>query len=458
MIAVEFGSRTIANDVRDLDGVRPHLSRGDDRRTKTIMLKGDTPERIVERVRGEAADSRRIEAQAAGQVPLTRKERKRIDFSREGVNVLKARAIKGIAQAEGVEDWIAFADLDLTVDENREVLRGASHEERGRRGLGRSQEKTDIERRARGRAAQKQDVDRAVEFGILEADEEAQEFVREEESFGADPFDLAFSSSDEYGRPIPTGRTAELVEEVHAERSARARGIDEREAAPLADSPEEWAANPDELDLPGVDEPTPAGDVLDRFADAEEAVLEGILEGADEYGPTSDTPVPEEDRGVVGGRDRHPGVGLIPDEHLGELEGTGLAPSDFEVGLGLEREEHIENRVEYSGNPFGLAAGEEADLAFLEAERERAGRDVLEVEETGQAGLGGELVEADPQASFALDVDVREAQGRESRLDEAAASEFGVDDRALDPSSKDSGEEGSLEIFGGGVRENEELF
>jgi hypothetical protein len=106
-----------------------------------------------------------------------------------------------------------------------------------------------------------------------------------------------------------------------------------------------------------------------------------------------------------------------------------------------------------------FAADEEADRAFVQAEDQRSqSSGLLETESSSQAGLGGDVVESDQQSAFALETDVREAQGRESRQDVAQASEFGVDDRELDNSGSDEGDQSGLEVFGGGSRDNQTLF
>lgn len=56
---VEFDKLEDANQVRQR--ISQHLAASDDRRTRTVVLQGDTPEQIVERVEREADASRREE-------------------------------------------------------------------------------------------------------------------------------------------------------------------------------------------------------------------------------------------------------------------------------------------------------------------------------------------------------------------------------------------------------------
>lgn len=245
MTTITFGSRGAANQVRDLPAVSAHLAPADDRRSKSVKLKSSVPQHVVSRLQGEAADSRRHEATKTGQVGLTRTERQRIDFTQTSVPA--ARSIKAVAQAEGVEDWLSFADLTLTVDENRQVLAESSREERGRAGFGRSEEDLVTQRAARGRAAEQQGVRRAVEPALLEQDPDAQDFLKEEIGFGADPFDISLSGGQ------PTGEDYRTLEERHGRRTRRSRSIDEARAAPVTHDPIEWTNQPDRFDFPGID-------------------------------------------------------------------------------------------------------------------------------------------------------------------------------------------------------------
>jgi hypothetical protein len=91
----------------------------DDAREMTVWYCGDAPgsaRRSIERLAYES--QQRAEA-CFGQTPLTRFERGRIAFER--TNVFHARACKAIAIECGVEDWLAFYDHTLSVDEHIEI-------------------------------------------------------------------------------------------------------------------------------------------------------------------------------------------------------------------------------------------------------------------------------------------------------------------------------------------------
>lgn len=290
MTSVEFGQRQVANSVRDrLDDF---LADDDSRRSKTVELQDRVPESLVQRVREEAADSREAEAEKAGQAALSDRERRNIDFAKEGVNVPFARSVKGIADNVGVEDWTQYADLTLSVDENRRLLKDATREERGDRGRGQTQEQRGLQKTARAKEQRRQQAEQAkpAAFG---GDAEAAEFLREEQRFEDDLFDISLRGSGPSGRDferledahedrseraqrVDERRSAEVTRnallwaqnksrldypgidtvqprELHEQRSKKAQRVDEREQAPIADSREQWAQNPDEYDWPGVD-------------------------------------------------------------------------------------------------------------------------------------------------------------------------------------------------------------
>ncbi len=128
--SVEFGDRESANAVRD-EIPDEHLAESDDRRTKTIELSPEATRATRTRVTGEAADSRAYLADQHGQAELTDAEKRRLDFTR--TNVMHARSAKAILQGEGVDDWTAHYDPELTVDEHRGVAERARRDDRGQR-------------------------------------------------------------------------------------------------------------------------------------------------------------------------------------------------------------------------------------------------------------------------------------------------------------------------------------
>ena len=244
MTSVEFGQRQVANSIRDR--LEPFLDEDDSRRSKTIELQDRVPDDVVQRVREEAADSRQAEADKAGQAELTDRERREIDFSKDGVNVPFARSVKGIAETEGVEDWIQYADFDVTVDENRSVLEQAGRSERGARGRGRTQEQSDLKRARDAKERRREQAEEAkpAAFG---GDAEAADFLREEQRFEDDLFDISLRGSG------PSGRDFERLEAAHEDRSERAQRVDERRSAKVTRDPLKWAQNKAQFDYPGID-------------------------------------------------------------------------------------------------------------------------------------------------------------------------------------------------------------
>jgi hypothetical protein len=91
----------------------------DDAREMTVWYCGDAPGRARRSIQRIAYRSQQRERAGFGQTPLTRGERSRIAFER--TNVFHARACKAIAIECGVEDWVAYYDHALTVDEHIEL-------------------------------------------------------------------------------------------------------------------------------------------------------------------------------------------------------------------------------------------------------------------------------------------------------------------------------------------------
>jgi len=142
--SIEFGTKDQADEIREGydDYVCPV---DDDRRLKEVAFVDATPTQVEQDLETLAAADRAQRQGSGGQIPLSDGERNRIDFSKPGVNVPKYRAIKGIADSEGVDDWLAYADSTLTVDEHRDVMEEAAREERGQR---MDAERTDEQRAA----------------------------------------------------------------------------------------------------------------------------------------------------------------------------------------------------------------------------------------------------------------------------------------------------------------------
>jgi len=262
--------------------------------------------------------------------------------------------------------------------------------------------------------------------------------------------------------------------ELHEERSQQAQARDERSAAPLTDNKQQWAMNPGRYDFKGVDDVDPEKLHAARSKRARE-------QDEDELAPIADTKqqwaqapgrydwrgvdTPSENLTYVDGdsggggsnggggmeffRDidgeRTPASTILEERPRSETrDAPGLAPGDFEPG-------GDDSMITDSSDiGWGLAGDEAADLAFAEAEAERA--------MDGVASMMDDRPENDELTSFGMETDA--TQHRESREAVEQASEFGIDDRSEDAFNDefDDGEQRGFEEFGGGVRENETLF
>lgn len=130
-----FGSRELANAARDW---LPDVARTGhyDRRHKTVEVYTDELTESEElRLQGEAADSKAQVADQFGQRELTdaelRELRDRRDWSPQ--KRFHAQAAKAILRGTGVDDWLAYYDLSLTVDEHRGIAEAALQDEHGQR-------------------------------------------------------------------------------------------------------------------------------------------------------------------------------------------------------------------------------------------------------------------------------------------------------------------------------------
>jgi hypothetical protein len=495
---VEFGRLQDARQIRNDNLLSQFLADSDSGNEKTVRVVDNIPDRALNRIRGDAADSRQAERDKAGQAALTREERNEIDFSREGVDVPTARSIKGIAENEGVTDWMAYADLTLTVDENREVLASAAQEEGNARQDAEMTEGRQIERAAQANErVEREEIPRAKDAAIAGGDAEAAEFLQTDEfAVAATENDFRGSLTDE-GVFSGSGEDFERAVERHRDRSARARALDERKRAeiapnpvvwsqnpgrydlpgvdtvqpakvherrseraqqtdendfaPVADSPVQWARNPDQYDWPGVDLPdaSPFPENADQLeAEALESAGGATEAGAPEFGiggAPGNAPAP------ASPRDFEPGSADSIQTTRGMVPGGPSGPeSPADAGLGSNNDPDVIDPVFYRNDV----------LDDLETERDAQ-------EQADQAAALGEVFTDDRGGqSDLLDVglspDTRQQQGRESSVAEETASAFGVDDRTDagrgESRDIDEGEQQGFEVFGGGVRENETLF
>ncbi|WEL29813.1 hypothetical protein [Haloferax volcanii] len=92
----------------------------DDARRAAVTVSGDCLDRWIAEMVSEAASDYRDEESRYGQASLTDFEKRCLDFTRS--NVFHARSVKAIAEGNGVGDWLAHYDPELTVDEHRDLL------------------------------------------------------------------------------------------------------------------------------------------------------------------------------------------------------------------------------------------------------------------------------------------------------------------------------------------------
>ncbi|MCU4926662.1 hypothetical protein OB905_11825 [Halobacteria archaeon AArc-dxtr1] len=126
---IEFGSKAAADSIREEH--EEHLCSDDDRRLKTVAFASSTPDHVLERATVQAGAGRSEHGSRGGQLELTDHERDSIDFTE--TTVLHARSVKGLMTEHGVDDWLAYYDTTLSVDEHREVAERAARDERGDR-------------------------------------------------------------------------------------------------------------------------------------------------------------------------------------------------------------------------------------------------------------------------------------------------------------------------------------
>ena len=416
MVQIEFASLDAARQIRTNPKYAGFLSPEDHGGRKAVTLKDNTPAPAVDEITAEAADGRSERAEQYGQASVTEAERGRIDFTR--TNVLAARSAKAIALGKGVDDWTAYFDPELTVDEHRGVYESAVTEGGGDYGGRDLDDEREIDRRLAQASYERKsgELDRAKDYGFG-GDREAQEFVRSQGSLSK-TFDIGFDRDGD-GWLTGSGEDFNALEEIHDSRSQRAQTLDEITQAPMTRDPFEWSNAPDRWDFPALDtvqlgklhaerssaaraqderEFAPLADTKQKWAhDPDRYDWRGVDTPVN-YGATMDTPIPAEER-----------------RFSEDLLGTGLALEDFENESWSESQD--------SGDVgFGLAGGLEADEAFVWAEQSRGCSPMEEFGLVDDRDRQGSL------AGFGMETDG--SVYRESRTDVETASEFGIDDRA----------------------------
>jgi hypothetical protein len=181
----------------------------DDARMTAVTFNSDAPQWLLEDARRQAADYRGEIEGAAGQVGLSDQEKQQIDFSKERASVPHARSVKGIAASEGVDDWLAFFDPTLTVDEHRDVMTRAAREGGGRR---MDSEDSAAERAGRAaRTAAGEECNHA-EGHCRNGKPDACEFLRERCGYEQDEIQEFLSGANDEDETVTVGEGTEQLE------------------------------------------------------------------------------------------------------------------------------------------------------------------------------------------------------------------------------------------------------
>jgi len=350
---IEYGSKDAADAARDRH--REYLYSDDDRRLLTVAYSdADTPDHVLDAERLEAADSRGESAEGAGQVPLSDNERDQIDFSRKRANIPHAKAVKGIAQSEGVEDWVSYYDGTLTVDEHREVMADASRES-GKR----TEEETIDEKVGRAaRAAQSNQCDHAR--GHCEnGDAEACEFLQATCDYEQEEIDQLLSDP----------RTADETEQVTIEYEGEEIAVSPETAGALRRS---WGGYK-----------TATSDLESALA----AVRDHVINARQAW------------RAINRIREANEQDQLHPDRLHTLLDALAGMPGSIPEVRTLAHYGSDEHEQAVEGADSGTEAGNEQ---------------VIAVEESAQFDLTGERERPNQQTELAVEADTRTAQGRES--------------------------------------------
>ena len=157
--AVEFGTKA------DADGYRQQLDKfvcpvDDDKRTRTVHFTSDIPDDLLDDVQS-AAEAGKAEVEAAestaGKRELTESEKRGLDFTRDGVSYVKAKALANVADEYDVDafEHVDVAEVDAA-DDARAIFERARRSGGTGRGGGTAQyddeaaEREDRQQRQRG--------------------------------------------------------------------------------------------------------------------------------------------------------------------------------------------------------------------------------------------------------------------------------------------------------------------
>ncbi|ACV47842.1 MULTISPECIES: hypothetical protein [Halomicrobium] len=382
---IEYGTKDAADAARDRH--EEYLCTDDDRRLKTVAYSdADTPDHVLDAERLEAEDSRGEGSDGPGQVPLSDGERDRIDFGKARASVPHAKAVKGIARSEGVEDWVSYYDGTLTVDEHREVMADASRESGKRTD---EQESADEKAADAAQTAKGERCDHAR--GHCEAgDPEACEFLTETCQYDFDDVQemlLAQRAPDD--RPAPS--KPEEVEQGEAVKSEELTG---KQKGALKQA---WNGYLGALDA--VD------DALETLAN-EWVHAQQAARTINEIRET---------------------VGQQP-LHFEKLEGSQADLMDLARQMAADC---YECHADHSDHSHPVTQGDrehirqvvagtdsdeqgEAPVEGADSSTEAENEQVLQGAESAQVDLSGEREQQNQQTALAVEADTRTAQGRES--------------------------------------------
>ena len=172
-VRLEFHRREDAQEARALLSDGAETGRFDGRHKSVEFYADAVDERTAAEVRGIAADSLRHKRDQAGQVPITPAERKRLKKRGGGYNEFHARSAKAIMLHEGVDDWTAYYDSTLSVDEHRGIARTGDARSGGVRYSGVSEELENIEREARAQNRIDAEEERHMRKGAARGNQDA---------------------------------------------------------------------------------------------------------------------------------------------------------------------------------------------------------------------------------------------------------------------------------------------
>ncbi|GAB7094077.1 hypothetical protein JCM30237_12290 [Halolamina litorea] len=118
---VEFGTKSGADAARE-EHEEYVCPVDDDRRLKTVAFIDDTPEVVRDQLEAGAQTGRAERDQGSGQADLTDAEKNRVGPFVEENNYLKAASVKALLRDNGVSDWEAWYDPELSVDEHKSSI------------------------------------------------------------------------------------------------------------------------------------------------------------------------------------------------------------------------------------------------------------------------------------------------------------------------------------------------